>query len=65
MWVSYIFIASELNILYKNYVYHIEICEALVVAVKEIGVEVNEEETKYMVMSRDQSAGKKSQHKDR
>jgi hypothetical protein len=31
--------------------------EALVVANKEIGLEVNAEETKYMVMSRDQNAG--------
>jgi hypothetical protein len=32
--------------------------EALVVASKEIGLEVNAEKTKYMVMSRDQNAGK-------
>jgi hypothetical protein len=32
--------------------------EALVVASKEIGLEVNSEKTKYMVMSRDQNAGK-------
>jgi hypothetical protein len=31
--------------------------EALVVASKEIGLEVNAEKTKYMVMSRDQNAG--------
>ena len=32
--------------------------EALVIASKEIGLEVNTEKTKYMVMSRDQNAGK-------
>jgi hypothetical protein len=31
--------------------------EALVVASKEIGLEVNPEKTKYMVMSRNQNAG--------
>jgi hypothetical protein len=33
------------------------VTEALVVASKEIGLEVNAERTKYMVMSRDQIAG--------
>jgi hypothetical protein len=32
--------------------------EALVVASKEIGIEVNNDKTKYMVMSRDQIAGR-------
>jgi len=32
--------------------------EALVVASKEIGIEVNVDKTKYMVMSRDQNAGR-------
>ena len=34
-----------------------ENAEALVVASKEIGLEVNADKTKYMVMSRDQNAG--------
>ena len=32
--------------------------EVLIVASKEIGLEVNVDETKYMVMSRDQNAGR-------
>ena len=32
--------------------------EALLVATKEIGLEVNTDETKYMVMSRDRNAGR-------
>ena len=32
--------------------------ESLVVAAKEIGLEVNADKTKYMVMSRDQNAGR-------
>jgi hypothetical protein len=35
-----------------------KITEALVVASKEIGLAVNAEKTKYMVMSRNQHAGK-------
>ena len=31
--------------------------EALVVATKEIGLEVNADKTKYIIMSRDQNAG--------
>ena len=31
---------------------------ALVVATKEIGLEVNADKTKYMIMSRDQNAGR-------
>jgi len=34
-----------------------ENAEALVVATKEIGLEVNVDKTKYMIMSRDQNAG--------
>ena len=35
-----------------------ENAEALVVATREIGLEVNADETKYMIMSRDQNAGR-------
>jgi hypothetical protein len=35
-----------------------ENAEALVVATKEIGLEVNADKTKYVVMSRDRNAGR-------
>ena len=35
-----------------------ENAEALVVATKEIGLEVNADKTKYMVMSQDRNAGR-------
>ena len=35
-----------------------ENAEALLVATKEIGLEVNADKTKYMVMSRDRNAGR-------
>ena len=35
-----------------------ENAEALLVATKEIGLEVNSDKTKYMVMSRDRNAGR-------
>jgi len=38
-------------------IYWEENAEALAVASKEIGLEVNADETKYMVMSRDENAG--------
>jgi hypothetical protein len=41
-----------------------EKAEALVVASKEMGLEVNADKTKYIVMSRDQTARKKSQYED-
>jgi hypothetical protein len=36
----------------------IKVRKALVVATKEIGLEVNTDKTKYMVMSRDRNAGR-------
>jgi hypothetical protein len=36
--------------------------EALVVASKEVGLEITAEKTKYMIMSRDQHGGKISDH---
>ena len=35
-----------------------ENAEALIIATKEIGLEVNADKTKYMIMSRDQNAGR-------
>ena len=50
--------ADDVNIL-RGSVHAIkEIAEALVVANKETGTEVNANKTKYMVMSRDQNAGR-------
>ena len=43
-------------IMYNNTVK--ENAEALLVATKEIGLEVNADKTKYMVMSRDRNAGR-------
>ena len=42
----------------KEHTYYKEKNRSLVVARKEIGLEVNADKTKYMVMSRGQNAGK-------
>jgi hypothetical protein len=49
--------AHDVNILGR--IEHVikENAEALVVASKEIGLEVNTDKTKYLVMSRDKNAG--------
>ena len=49
--------ADDINILGGSAHTVKENAEALVVAAKEIGLEVNADKTKYMVMSRDQNAG--------
>ena len=49
--------ADDVNILGGNIHTVKEKAEALVVATKEIGLEVNADKTKYMVMSREQTAG--------
>jgi hypothetical protein len=50
--------ADDVNILGGSIRAVKENAEALVVAAKEIGLEVNADKTKYMVMSRDQNAGR-------
>jgi len=50
--------ADDVNILRGSIRAVKEIAEALVVVAKEIGLEVNVDKTKYMVMSRDQNAGR-------
>ena len=49
--------ADDVNILGGSVHTVQENAEALVVASKEIGLEVNAHKTKYMVMSRDQNTG--------
>jgi hypothetical protein len=55
--------ADDVNILGVSVHIIKENAEALVFASKETGLEVNVDKTKYMVMSRDQIAGR-SQYKD-
>jgi hypothetical protein len=50
--------ADDVNILGGNVHAAKKNTEALVAAAKEIGLEVNADKTKYMVMSRDQNAGR-------
>jgi sorting nexin-29 len=50
--------ANDVNILGGSIHTVKEIVEALVVATKEIGLEVNADKTKYVVMSRDRNAGR-------
>jgi len=50
--------ADDVNILEGSIRAVKENAETLVVAAKEIGLEVNADKTKYMVMSRDQNAGR-------
>jgi sorting nexin-29 len=50
--------ADDVNILGRSLRAVKENAEALVVAAKEIGLEVNADKTKYMVVSRDQNAGR-------
>jgi len=56
--------ADDVNILGGSVHTVKENAEALIVASKEIGLEVNADNTKYMVMSRDQNARRKSQYKE-
>ena len=50
--------ADDVNILGGSAHTIKENAEALVVATKEIGLEVNADKTKYMIMSRDHNAGR-------
>jgi hypothetical protein len=50
--------ADDVNILGESVHTVKENAEALVVATKETGLEVNANKTKYMIMSRDQNAGR-------
>ena len=50
--------ADDVNILGGSVHTVKENTEALVVATKEIGLEVNDDKIKYMIMSRDQNAGR-------
>jgi len=50
--------ADDVNILGGSVHTVVENAEALVVATKETGLEVNADKSKYMIMSRDQNAGR-------
>ena len=50
--------ANDVNILGGNVHMVEKSAEALVVATEETGLEVNADKTKYMIMSRDQNAGR-------
>ena len=54
-WYTY---ADDVNILGGSIHTLKENAEVLVVATREIGLEVSADKTKYMVMSRDQNAGR-------
>ena len=54
---TYQLLADDVNILGGSIRMVKENAEALVVAAKEIRLEVNADNTKYMVMSREQTAG--------
>ena len=49
--------ADDVNTLWRSIHTVKKRAEALVVATKEIGLEVNADKTKYMVISREQTAG--------
>jgi len=53
-----LFYADDVNILDRSVRTIEKNTEALVEASKEIGLEVNADKTKYMIMSRDQNAGR-------
>jgi hypothetical protein len=56
--------ADDVNILGGS-IHAIKNTKALLIASEEIGLEVNADKTKYMVMSRDQNAGRNSNIKSR
>jgi hypothetical protein len=56
--------AEDVNILEGSIYTLKENTEALVTATREIGLEVSADKTKYMVMSRDQNAGRNSLRTD-
>ena len=58
VWQNVLYFPNDLRILGGGIHTIKENTEALVVASKEIGIEVNADNTKYMVMSRDQNAGR-------
>jgi hypothetical protein len=58
VYISFLAYADDVNKLGRSIHTIKENVEALVMASKEIGLEVNADKTKYMVMSRKQNAGR-------
>jgi len=55
---QFLIYADDVNIFGRSVTYYKKNTESLVVSSKESGIEVNADKTRYMVISRDQNAGR-------